>query len=113
MFTSSIETISIVVKQLKGIDEKNIINPDIKKEKVTDRIKLLNYIDKKLENEDKWTRIKSNEVMEQLEISKSNWTKIWKNEDFIKDIKERRIKQSLLKAGGSKGNTKINWIIKY
>lgn len=109
VFTSSHETLCIVVDQLKGIDEKNIINPDIKKEKLTDRMKLLNYIDNKLETEEKWTRVQSNEVIEKLEISKSNWSKIWKNEDFIKDIKTRRIKQSQLKIDGSKNN----WIIKY
>lgn len=113
VFTNSISTIMIVMKQLHGIEpKKNFIIAD--KGKQTDADRLKEYIDERFEDNDgKWIKVKSSEAMEQLEIGKSNWSKLWsKDEIFMTYAKEKRLKQSQLKNDDG-SNRKVNWIIKY
>jgi hypothetical protein len=113
VFTSSISALKIVLKQLNGVSEDNFTMIGEVENKVTDRVKLIDYIDKIIKEKGKWIKIKSSEVMEELEINKANWSKIWNNEDFIKESKLRRITQKKLKAGGQAGNRLVNWMAKY
>jgi hypothetical protein len=102
-----------VKKQLYGIEtKKNFIIAD--KGKQTDADKLKEYIKEHFEeNEDKWIKVKSSDVMEQLEIGKSNWSKLWSKDELFKQYsKDKRLKQSQLKNDDG-SNKKINWIIKY
>ncbi|NRT91490.1 hypothetical protein [Clostridium beijerinckii] len=113
VFTDSINTIMTVKKQLYGIEtKKNFIIAD--KGKQTDADKLKEYIKEHFEeNEDKWIKVKSSDVMEQLEIGKSNWSKLWSKDELFKQYsKDKRLKQSQLKNDDG-SNKKVNWIIKY
>lgn len=75
---------------------------------------ILEFIDNKLiENNGKWIRLKSKDVKNELNIKSNNWNKIWNNKIFLQQVKEKRIKQNLLRVGGKQGDRKINWIIKY
>lgn len=113
VFTNSISTIMIVMKQLYGIEpKKNFIIAD--EGKLTDADKILKFIDNRLDvNNGKWTRIKSKEIMDELKISSNNWNKIWNNEVFLSDVDKKKIGQSKGKAGGKMGARLINWLVKH
>lgn len=113
VFTSSVQALSIVLKQLNGIDKENFVIAD--KGKQTDIEKTIEFIEKRFEeNSGSWIKIESSEVCELLNISPSNWKKIWSSNENFKDyINKKRISQRKLKSKDGKSNRKVNWIIKY
>lgn len=110
VFTSNITVTMLVLKQLKNMEDNFIIED---KGKQTDADRMLEFIDKRLKgNNGIWTKIKSNEAMKELDIKTNNWNKIWLNEIFQSKVKERKVKQSKLRAGGKQGDRLVNWLVK-
>lgn len=124
VFTNCIDAIYVLLDQFKGIDkhknvkiiksgETNYSLELAKEEKEPERAKLLKYIKMKYENEDKWTSMKSIDVMKELNIKNRNWNKIWTQEDFLNEMKSLRLKQRKMEDLNSNSKRKVNFIVKY
>ena len=116
------EIFTLLIKQFNGANEnikvykKGETSYNLKKvveDKKTDKIRLLEYITNKYEQEEKWTKIKSSDVMQELNIKSTNWNKLWKQKDFIKEMKKLRLTERKIKDESLDNNRKINFIIKY
>lgn len=102
-----------VLNQLNGIDLDNnvtvIDEVEFLGERVTKRSKediLRDYIKDKL-NQGKWEAIKCSELQKKLNISRPKWNEIWKDEDFLKFTKTKRI------IIGKKKGMKVDHVYKY
>ena len=93
-----------IEKSLTVIEEIEFLGERVTKRSKEDTLR--DYIKDKL-SQGKWEAVKSSELQKKLNISRPKWNEIWKDEEFIKFTKEKRIVQ------GRKKGMKVDHVYKY
>lgn len=103
IFCKETDVIIMALEQMEGIMTKDILNITEEKPK-GNKETIINWIDITWDKK----RITCKDVYEELGISRQVWSAIWQDDNFIKEMKKKRVK-----IGYTKHSKKTMYLMKY
>lgn len=103
IFSKEIGVIGMALKQMNGLVNKDLMNVLNERPK-GNKQDIINFVDNIWDKK----RVTCKDVYEELGIDKKIWSAIWKDENFLSEMKKRRVK-----IGLTKHSKKTMYLMKY